>query len=74
MTEAIDLDVNDDVTLEDTMIEDEVRLEVVGVDKNAFLAGLKAKAIAHFQQELLHMVDDGFLQVRFGPSLFALKD
>ena len=55
------------------MIEDEVRLEVVGVDKNAFLAGFKAKAIAHFQQELLHMVDDGFLQVRFGPSLFALK-
>ena len=48
MTEAIDLDVNDDVTLEDTMIEDEVRLEVVGVDKNAFLAGFKAKAIAHF--------------------------
>lgn len=73
MTEAIDLDVNDDVTLEDTMIEDEVRLEVVGVDKNAFLAGFKAKTIAHFQQELLHMVDDGFLQVRFGPSLFALK-
>ena len=73
MTEAVDLDVNDDVTLEDTMIEDEVRLEVVGVDKNAFLAGFKAKAIAHFQQELLHMVDDGFLQVRFGPGLFALK-
>lgn len=42
MTEAIDLDVNDDVTLEDTMIEDEVRLEAyipASIHNEAMLSG-----------------------------------
>ena len=73
MTEAIYFNVNDYVAFENTMIKDKVRFEIIRVDKDSFLPSLEAETIAHFLQEILYMVYDSLLQIRFSPCLLTLK-
>ena len=63
---SVDLEVDDDVTVEDAVVEDEVGLEVVVIDEDSLLTMFKAEALAQLHEELLQLVEYGFLKFRFG--------
>ncbi len=56
MTETIYLTVNNDMAFEDSMVKDEICLEIVIVNQDTFLSCFETKSSSHFQKELLQMV------------------
>ena len=59
MPEAVNFQVNNDVTFQYAMIENEIGLVIILIYKNAFLAIFKAKTAAPLQQESLQIVQYG---------------
>ena len=66
MTVSVDLEVDDDVTMEDAVVEDEVCLKIVMIDEYALLAMLKTETLTEFHEELFDLVEgcDGSPWVR----------
>ena len=61
MTETVDLQIDDDVTLQNAVVEDEIGLEVVLVNEDALLTILEAETVSHLQEEPLKVVQNGRL-------------
>lgn len=63
---SVDLEVDDNVTVEDAVVEDEVGLKVVVVNEDAFLTMFEAEALAEFHEEVLDLVENGGFEFGFG--------
>ena len=73
MTETVNLEVDNDVTLQDTVIKDEVGLEIVLVNEDALLTGFKAEPASHFHQHHLEMIQDNRFQSGLGVNILRLQ-
>lgn len=51
MSELVALEVDEDVAAEQTVVEDEIDVEMIIVEGEAFLAGLEEEAFAEFEKE-----------------------
>jgi len=49
MGEFSDLEVDEDITPEDAVVEDEINIEMVCIEGEPFLAGFEKEAFAEFQ-------------------------
>ena len=63
---SVDLEVDDDVTVEDAVVEDEVGLEVVVIDEDALLTMFEAEALAKLHEEVFDFVEYGGLELGLG--------
>ena len=73
MTEAVNLQVNDDMAFQDAVIKDEVCLEVVLIHQDAALPGFKAEPLAHLEQEVLQVVQYLVLQFALSENVLMLQ-
>jgi hypothetical protein len=64
--ELADLEVDQHVAAQQTVVEHQIDEEVLLVKGEAFLPGLEQEAFAQFEQEVFDLVDDGRFQVGFG--------
>jgi hypothetical protein len=53
------------MAFQDTMVENKISLEIIVIDKNAFLSRFETESGTHFQQELLKVVKDGGFEFGF---------
>jgi hypothetical protein len=56
--EFVDFEVDEDVAAEESVVEDEIDVEVVFFEAEAFLAGLEEEAFAEFEKVLFEMIED----------------
>ena len=63
---SVNLEVDDNVTVEDEVVENEVGLEIVMIDEDTFLTMLEAEALAKFHEEVLYLVEDGGFELGLG--------
>ena len=61
------------MALEHAVVEDEVHKEVLITDEEALLPGLKAKAVAHFGEEVLEAVEQGVFEVGSAHDIAGAK-
>ena len=73
MAEAFELEFDQHVAFENAVIEHQVDKEMLVADQDAFLASFKAEAMTEFQQEVLQLVDELLLQMRFAHHLGRLQ-
>ena len=66
MRELSNLEVDEHVGSQQTVIEDKIDEEVLFVEGEPLLPGLKEKALPQFEQELFNVGDDGRLQIGLG--------
>ncbi len=66
MRELANLEVDEHVGSQQPVIEDKIDEEVLFVEGEPLLPGLKEKALAQFEQELFDVGDDGRLQIGLG--------
>ena len=59
MGELVELEVDDHVATQETIIEDQVHEEVIFVKGKTFLPRLEQEAFAEFEQEALQVADNG---------------
>ncbi len=59
MSDSSDLKIDQDVTPENTVVEDKVYKVVVGIESKPPLSCLKEDIFAQFEEEHLQFVDDG---------------
>jgi hypothetical protein len=62
-----ELQVDQDETAQQTIVEHEVDVEVVAVEGEALLSREEAEPLAEFEHEFLQVVDDGLLEVALAP-------
>ncbi len=65
MREFFVLEVDHDEAFEPVVVEDEIEVKVRRLRADPHLSGDKGKAVAHFEQELLELANDGGFYVRF---------
>ncbi len=65
VAEVAEFEVDGDQAFEFAVVEEEVDVEVVVVDLEAFLAGDEAEACAEFEEELFDVAEDGVFEVFF---------
>jgi hypothetical protein len=58
-------EVNQDEAPQGAMVKDEVDVEMVAFERDAFLAGNEEKVATEFQKKFLQVVDNGLFQVFF---------
>jgi hypothetical protein len=73
MREFSDLEVNEDITPEDAVVEDEVHIEMVGIEGEPFLPGFKEKSFAEFREKYFQFIDDGGFEIAFGIVRILIK-
>lgn len=61
--EGAEFQLDGDETLEFAVVEQQIQIEVVVIDRQPFPAGHERKACAEFQQELLHFAQDRIFQI-----------
>jgi hypothetical protein len=72
--EFADLEVDGDKTAEAAMIEEEINVIVAIINRDAFLAGKESEVVAEFENETLHLDEDGGLKIFFDqPSVRPRK-
>ena len=59
MREFSDFEVDYDIAPEETVVEDEVNIEIVGIEGEPFLPGFEEKSFAEFQEKYFQFIDDG---------------
>ena len=64
MVELADLEVDDDIALELDVVENQVRIEMVAVQRQPQLAANEGEAAAQLEQEALQLRDQRFLEPR----------
>lgn len=65
MGEGSDLEFNENVALQDTVVKHEIDEEVVFTDEQAFLASFKAEAVAELEEEVLQVIEQGGFEIAF---------
>lgn len=73
MLELVVFQFADYAAMQYSVIKHDVGKIVFIIYNDAFLASLKTKALAHFQQKLLQMGEQGVLQVFFRIRFFCIK-
>jgi len=63
MRQLAELEVHQDETPKQPIVEDEVNVEVVGLRASSASAGLRSRNLAHLQEKVLESIDDGLLQI-----------
>jgi len=63
--EVPEFEVDGDEASEAAVVEEEVEVEVVGIDGNAELAGLEGEALSEFEEEDFEFAQDGVFEVLF---------
>ena len=71
--EFSDLQIDQHVAAKQPVIEDQIDKEMLLVEGEAFLPGLEEKALAQLQKEMFQLVDDCYLQIGFGISVFSSR-
>jgi len=66
MGELVELEIDEDVTAKEAVVENEVHEVMVFIEGETTLPGLEEEAFAEFEQKVLEMGDDGRLQIGFG--------
>ncbi len=66
MRELADFQINQNKRAQQTVVENEVNVKMVAVNRDALLAGDERKAFAEFQQKFLQMVEQGLFDIGFG--------
>ncbi len=64
MRQLAGLQIDDHEALQDRVVEDQIDVEVVAVQREPFLPGHEGEALAQFQQKGLQVVDQRLLQIR----------
>lgn len=64
MDQLADFEINENETLEDRVIEDQVDVKVVAIKGNSLLTGDERKPFVQFQQKRLQVIDQRLLQLR----------
>ena len=59
--------------MQNAVVEHKVGIIILVVNDNALLSGLKAETLAKFENKLLQMTDESFLQVMFVNYILCLK-
>ena len=65
MRKLLVLQFDDDAAMQYAVVEHQVRVVILVIDNNPFLASLKAEALAQFEDEILQMTDQRIFQVLF---------
>ena len=73
MRQLSNLQVNEHITFQQTVIENQIDEEVLFVEGKALLACLKQKALPKFQQEMLYILNDRGFEIRFGVGCLVLE-
>ncbi len=73
MAELVELEVDEHITAQQTVVENKINEEVVLVEGKALLPSLEEKALAEFEQEVFKPVDDGGFQIGFGVTRLFVK-
>ena len=73
MGELADLQIYEYMTLEDTVIEHEIKIEILIFITHEFLSGNKTEATPQFQKELLQLINKSLFQIRFPQCRIILK-
>ena len=70
--EPAEFQINEHVSAEQAIVEDQIDEEMFAIKSESALAGLEEEPFAQFQEEMLNAVDDGGLEVglRIAGSLF----
>ena len=72
MGELVELEVDDHVATQETIIEDQVHEEVIFVEGKTFLPGLEKEAFAEFEQKALKVADNGCFEFSLCVAGFLL--
>jgi hypothetical protein len=62
VSQSADFQIDQQETLEDVVVEDQIDVEGVVVEPDLPLTGHKREALAEFQQESLKIIDDGLFE------------
>ena len=65
MCEFADLQVNEHVTLEHCVVENQGDVEMIAVQRESLLAGDEGKTFAEFEQERLQVINEGLFEAGF---------
>ena len=65
MCELAYLQIDEDMTLQNTVVEDEVQIEVLILISHHLLSGNEAETTAKLKKEFLKFVDESLFQIRF---------
>src|SRR5208337_3537358 len=71
--EAIDLQLDQDVALQDPVIKDQIDKEMLPSDKDAFLPGLETETPAELKEELLQPFDQLTFEICFAECLMGVQ-
>lgn len=63
--EVAELEIDGDKPSQAAVVEEEIEVEIVGVDGDAFLPGEESEAVAEFEQKRLDLAEDGVFEVTF---------
>ena len=72
--EVAELEVDGDEAFQATMVEEEIEVEVVGIDLDAELAGLEGEALAEFEEEGFEFAEDGVFKVFFQIAVLETEE
>jgi hypothetical protein len=73
MRELVQLQVDQHIAAQQAVVEHQVQIVVVAVEREPLLAGFEQEALTQLQQEILQSVDDGLLQVRLRIATFFFQ-
>ena len=72
--EVAELEVDGDEAFQAAMVEEEVEVEVVGIDLDAGLASEEGEAAAEFEEEGFEFAQDGVLEVFLEVAVFEAEE
>jgi hypothetical protein len=65
--ELAQLEIDEDETAEQAVVEDEVDIEVIALESHALLPCNEAEALAELEEKALEAIDDGLLEISLAP-------
>jgi hypothetical protein len=73
MVELVELQVDNHIAAQQTVVEDEIDEKMVLVEGEALLAGLEEKSLAELKQEVFQLIYDCGFHVGFGIARFLVQ-
>ena len=65
MRQFAGFEVNQNKAFQQTIIQHEINIKMVAVNRDALLSGNKTKAFAHFEQKILNVIEQSRFNIRF---------
>ena len=72
--EVAKFEINGNEALQIPVIEEEVEIEIIGIDLDSLLAGEESEAVAEFQEESFDFPQDGVFKVLFEVAVVEVEE